>query len=497
MPISQTDQLFQLIKSLSKSEKRNFTVYSSRIQDTENLKYVQLFELMDGQKTLDETQILSKLKDTDKSQYSNLKRHLYKQLMISLRLIYINKKAEIEIREHLDFADILYSKGLYLQSLKLINKAKGLAEATNNDLLRLSLLESEKVIESKHITRSGTNNTFKITYESLKLGENVINNTKLSNLGLLIHAFYIKNGHVKNAKEKEEINRFFEENMPSLDFNTFKFHEKVYFFQSLVWYYYILLDFENCMLHALKWVNLFNENPEMLEHEPDLYMRGYHYVLTSAFYIDDKEKFLKHHDILEKFRKENYKKFSHISQIVSFIYVHHSRMSKYMLLQRYEEGIKVIPNTLKRLSRYKDKLDPHRVMVFHYKIAWMYLMAKKPSEAIDYLNEILKMEVGTLREDIQLYTRLALLLAHYDLNNLAIMDYLVNNARSLAIKFSESNQMQMMTINFFAKITKIPVGDRKLEFRKFDQEMTKLRTNTFEFRAFIYLDICQWLQSKI
>jgi hypothetical protein len=136
-------------------------------------------------------------------------------------------------------------------------------------------------------------------------------------------------------------------------------------------------------------------------------------------------------------------------------------------------------------------------MVFYYKIAWIYLMAKKPSEAIDYLNEILKMEVVALREDIQLYTRLALLLAHYDLNNLGIMDYLVNNARSLAIKFSESNQMQMNTINFFSKITKVPIGERKAAFRKFNDEMDKLRSISYEFRAFIYLDISQWLAHKI
>ncbi|MBP7643228.1 MAG: hypothetical protein KA767_07805, partial [Saprospiraceae bacterium] len=125
MPISQTDQLFTLIKSLSKAEKRNFTVYANRIQDSDTLKYVQLFELMDKQKDLNEPQILQKLKDTDKSQYSNLKRHLYKQIMISLRMIYIQKKADIEIREYLDFVDILYSKGLYIQSLKLLEKAKG------------------------------------------------------------------------------------------------------------------------------------------------------------------------------------------------------------------------------------------------------------------------------------------------------------------------------------------------------------------------------------
>ncbi|MBK8392059.1 MAG: hypothetical protein IPL23_23565 [Saprospiraceae bacterium] len=99
---------------------------------------------MDKQKDLNEPQILQKLKDTDKSQYSNLKRHLYKQIMISLRMIYIQKKADIEIREYLDFVDILYSKGLYIQSLKLLEKAKGLALKSNNDILSFLYLKLKR-----------------------------------------------------------------------------------------------------------------------------------------------------------------------------------------------------------------------------------------------------------------------------------------------------------------------------------------------------------------
>jgi hypothetical protein len=496
MPISQTDQLFKLIKSLTKAEKRNFTVYANRIQDSENLKYMQLFDLMDKQTKLDETQITAKLKDSDKTQYSNLKRHLYKQIMISLRLIYIDKKTDIKIREYLDFADILYSKGLYLQSLKLINTAKTVAEKSNNNILKLSLLESEKIIESKHITRSGTSNTNKITKDSVVAASDVMNSTLLTNLGLLIHAFYINKGHVKNEAQKKEISEFFEQQMPKIDINMLHFHEKVYLYQSLVWYYYILLDFSNCMNYALKWVESFYLHPSMLEDEADLFMRGYHYILTCAFYLDEKEKYLSHLEKLEKFRKESYGKMSPITQIVSFIYVHSGRLNKYILLKRYEEGLTVIPKTIKRITRYKDKLDGHRIMVFYFKFAWMYLMAKQPSKAVDYLNEIQKMEVGALREDIQIYTRIMLLMAHYDLGNLSIMDYLLSNVKQIAIKFSETNPMQTLALQFFSRITRIPVGDRKKETRDFLSKMEVIKANPFERRGFMYLDITEWLKTK-
>lgn len=497
MPISQTDQLFFLVKSLTKAEKRNFTVYSKRIQDTENLGYIQLFEILDKQKDPDDDQILAKLKGIDKSQYSNFKRHLYKQLMISLRLIHIQKKAEIEIREYLDFVDILYSKGLYLQSLKLLQKAKTLADKANNDILYLSLLETEKTIESRHITRSGTDNTALITSQALEKSETILVNIKLSNLRLMVHAFYIKHGHVRNGAESQNIIEFFDKSLPKMDTDKLNFPERVHLYQSLVWYYYILLDFENCSTYAEKWIKTFVDNPEMIAQDPDLYMRGYHYLLTSLFNLREKRTYLKKLGELEKYRKDNYKKFSPNTQIISFLYVHHARLNKYFLEGTYSEGLVEIPKTIKRLQRYKVKMDAHRIMVFYFKFAWMYLMAGQAGKAVDYLNEIQKMEIGALREDIQMYTRVMFIMAHYDLRNYDIIDYLCNSAKSFAQKIEDKNRLQLDTIAFFQKIVRLPEGERKVEFKKFDDYMNALKYDKFERRAFIYVDVTEWLSTKL
>ncbi len=55
-----------------------------------------------------------------KQQLSNLKAHLYKQILISLRLNPSHQNIRVQIREQLDFATILYQKGLYKQSLKIL-----------------------------------------------------------------------------------------------------------------------------------------------------------------------------------------------------------------------------------------------------------------------------------------------------------------------------------------------------------------------------------------
>ena len=184
MPISQSDQLFNLVKSLTKAEKRNFSIYTSRFHDADSMKYIQLFELLDKQKELDESSIAKKF---PKGQLSNLKRHLYSQILISLRLIHKKKSTHIEIRELMDFANILYRKGLYLQALKILDKAYSLAEKLQDDLIQLNIIEFEKVIESRHITRTGTTKTRKL----LNLAEEKLvgssNLVKLTNVKIYLH----------------------------------------------------------------------------------------------------------------------------------------------------------------------------------------------------------------------------------------------------------------------------------------------------------------------
>lgn len=498
MPISQTDQIFNLIKSLTKAEKRNFRLYAKRIQDDNTLKFLQLFDLLDKMDVFDEEMVFKKMKGLDKPQFSNIKRHLYKQILISLRLIHINRKIHIEIREHIDFAQILYDKGLYLQALKILNRAKVLSYKVSNEILILEIIEFEKIIESRHITRTGPAKNLELTSEASAIIKTLSNEIKLSNIRMNLHSFYIEGGHVKSKEEYDKISLFLEENLPQLDFEQMSFREKIFLYQSLVWYNYILLDFERCYSFAMKWVNAMNENALMIDRDPDNYMRAYHYLLTSTFNIYDYENFIIHLKELEKFRKSRYGKFNSTSQIISFLYVHMARLNKHFLEGTFDEGVKIIPRTLRRINKYRDKLDSHRILVFYYKIAWMHLGNSNPGKAVDYLNKIIhEGSENNLRSDIQAYSRIMFLMAHFDEENYEIMDYLVKNVRKYIEKIEEKDTLLTKSIDFFKKVAKLPLGDRRQAFKDFHQELIMIKDAPYEKRAFIYLDITSWVQSKL
>ena len=127
MPSRSTDALFQLIKSLQKSEKRNLKLFVNRNSGSESLKSIQLFDALDKMQEYDEALLLKKVPSVSKLQLSNTKALLYRQILSSLRVLKDDRNVDLQLHEMLDHARILYNKGLYHQTLKVLEKIKDLA----------------------------------------------------------------------------------------------------------------------------------------------------------------------------------------------------------------------------------------------------------------------------------------------------------------------------------------------------------------------------------
>jgi hypothetical protein len=243
MPNHYSDPLFQLIRSLQKSEKRNFKLYIKRNSANEDLKIVQVFDALDKMSSYDDAILLKKLPNIKKQQLSNIKAHLYKQLLASLRLLSSDENIDIQLHEQLDFARILYNKGLYLQSLKILDRLKELAHSYHQDSFLIQIISLEKKIETLHITRSTENRADRLSVEANEVNEKRRKITQLSNLALQLYSWYIKYGHARNEADEEKVKKFFRENLPP-DANEQKgFYERLYFHQCYSWYAFIRQDF--------------------------------------------------------------------------------------------------------------------------------------------------------------------------------------------------------------------------------------------------------------
>ncbi len=205
--------------------------------------------------------------------------------MASLRLIKSTESIDLQLHEQLDYARILYNKGLYLQSLKILDKVKELAISYNQDSFLIQVISLEKKIETLYITRSMQNRADRLSNEANEINEKRRVITKLSNLALQLYSWYIKNGHARSEKDEKGVISFFHENLPAHSTEQTGFYERLYLYQSYCWYSFIRQDFLMCYRYTQKWVDLFIEQPIMINAETAHYIKGMHNLLNSHFIL--------------------------------------------------------------------------------------------------------------------------------------------------------------------------------------------------------------------
>ncbi len=461
MPNRSTDALFQLVKSLEKSEKRNFKLYVKRNSSSEELKIIQLFDALDKLTDYDEGQILKKNKSIKKQQLSNMKAHLYKQILSSLRLIKDENNIDIQLHEQMDHARILFNKGLYLQSLKVLDKLKEMAKNNSQFTYLQQALFFEKKIEGLFITRSMREKADEL------------------------------------SRESDEVNcQFLEENLPAEANNVQGFYERLYLCQSYCWYAFIRQDFLQYYRHTQKWVDLFEEYPNMYDLETAHYIKGVHNLMGAHFDLRNAKKLKEAIQEFEKFSHRKVVKQNDINHILVFVYLTTARINSHFLEGTFSEGLRLVPYIEEKLKEYKLYLDRHRVLVFYYKIASLYFGAGKNEKAIEYLNKIINWKVD-LRTDLQCYARLLHLIAHYELGNFDLLEYLTKSVYRFMSKMESLSAVEEEMFNFLRRSFRVNAHALKHEFEKLLEKLKRYENNPLETRAFSYLDVISWLESKI
>lgn len=490
------DILFQLIKSLEKSEKRHFKLYIKRSSAREDLKIIQLFDAMDKSKDYDEKLILKKLPHIEKPQYANLKAHLYKELLASLRLLKSTSSIDLQLHEQLDYARILYNKGLYLQSLKILEKVKDLAKVYHQESFLIQVISLEKKIETLHITGSGESAADRLTSEANEVNEQRTMITGLSNLALQLYQWYVKHGHARNEKDEKGVKQFFKKNLQADPQKTTGFYQLLYLYQSYCWYAFIRQDFLMYYRYSRKWIELFNREPLMITVETGHYIKGMHNLLTASFNLRNFRQFDNYLSRFERFTFSKVANHHDNFRMQAFVYLTSAKINQHLMKGTFNEGVKLVPEIENGLDEFSLYIDRHRVLVIQYKTALLYFGNGDYESSIDQLQKIINGPVD-IRIDLQCYARLLHLMAHFELGNDAIIESLIRSvfrfmSRMENLTVVEEEMFKFIRNNVYESAEKLKPGLKKLLTR-----IKQFEKNRFETRVFSYLDIISWVESKV
>ncbi|HCW65465.1 MAG TPA: hypothetical protein DG752_12425, partial [Leeuwenhoekiella sp.] len=127
----------------------------------------------------------------------------------------------------------------------------------------------------------------------------------------------------------------------------------------------------------------------------------------------------------------------------------------------------------------------------------LYFGNGQNKKCIEYLGKIINNKSLKMREDLMCFARILNLVAHYE----AGMDYhletLLKSTYKFLIKMDDLHEVQKEMIKFLRNLGDIFPGELKNEFKKLRSRLEVYEDDPYERRAFLYLDILSWLDSRI
>lgn len=488
-----TPAVFQLIHSLSKSEKRYFKLFTSLQGGMKD--YHHLFDLMEKESNFEMVRKQFAARKNDAAFEATCK-YLYKVLTDSLIQGRMETDKTTRILNTLMKARVLFEKSLYEEGLALIEKAKKDAAESEEFLIQLWASQTElyylsnlnfHTIDEKELVEK----QMKIA-ELLKYQKNIHQHTSLYEL--LRHRL-MYSGEVRTQEQKIRLNDLV---VSELNYNsnpladTFESEKIHLLFQS---YYFITINDPKSALKTFFELNdLLDKNKNLWIERPVDYLSTIEGILESLLLV---KRYKEIGLFLEKLQhiSINSVYFKVMVERVRFIYtcaslIHAGEFAELSSVRKQFEG---------ELFRKIHLLDLSKRAEIHLFDAIIHIGLGNMNQAHKELNKVLL--ESKLFYSLPSYRtfRLLHLLIHYELKNFDYIDYEIRSLkRTLKSESGKSFKIEKIIFRFFQK-RHLPVSykARELEWKGFEKAFKKCETDVYEMHLMRIFDFGSWVQARI
>ncbi|MBP3357238.1 MAG: hypothetical protein J6K95_08790 [Rikenellaceae bacterium] len=489
------DMVFDLVKCMSKAEKRQFKLYATRFAANSGAKFLALFDCLDSMESYDEGRILRRC-PVKKEQLPNMKAHLYRQILVSIRLLDVQRSPRLQLHEHLDFAQILYDKGLYRHAARLLEKGAEQARRLELHSSCLEVLAMQADVEATSMPDDMAARSESYTRRTARLCANIGNIENLSDMVTRLCSLHQQLGYARSERDLTLIAAYFRPKLEAYARRIGSFTERYYFYQAMAWFHYIQHNFALSYRYSRKWVELFEGNPWMKEWMYADFLKGYDRILDGVFMMR-KYKLLK--SIVRRFEAE-YPAISSFNDNASMLarrILLVARLNLCFIEGDFEGGLLPAADMEQFLLRYPAQLSLHTKMQIRYKLACIYFGAGDYVRCMQSLAWIIGTKDPMLRRDLQCYARMLNLIASYEAGVDYHIDSQIKSVFRFVVRMNDMHVVQREILAFLKKLSIAGPGGVRGELKVLYGNLKPYENHPDERRVFYYLDILSWLESKI
>ncbi len=497
--MKRNDSLFRLIKSLSKSEKRFFKIYSSRHVIGEQNNYIQLFDAIDKQKSYREDLILKKFaKKKFARRISVAKSYLYELILKSMNVYHAQNSVEAQLRELLGNIAFLFEKNIFDQTSKLLTKAQKLViEYELLSFLPAIIRWQKKLLEAQFYADNSEADLFQLHEEEKTILHKLLNT---NDYWLLYSRFYYHHTHQGIVGNRADLELFTQiTNAPLLqdESQALSYHSQLLLYKTYSTYYFITRDFPNCYTYSKKLVNLLESRPELLKLDSMLYVNSVNNLLNMAGPMGKSDERTDYLDRLQTMMEDKSFKKSEALNIKLFqAYYYHSLIHHNS--GNFTEGMPYVRAMEEGLGIYKERMDTMGVVMLCFYAFHVSFGAEEYEYAHQWLQQILTHDDSNIRQDIYNFSKILNLITVYEMGDTQLLPATIKSTYAFLYKKEKQYQLETLMLKFLKKLTQNPSSQQlKTLLLNARNDLQALQNDNMERRVFAYFDFIAWLHSKV
>ena len=496
--MGRSDSLFELIKSMSKSEKRYFKIFAQKHVIGKQNKYVLLFDLLDKMSAYDREAVNAAYqKIGTKNNKTTTKQYLIKIILESLSAFTKSHDIELQLKEQIIHIKLLTGRSIFSEALRLLKKAKKTATKYHFHFLYQELLELENVLLFYQYSNSTSNFLKEAENNYQKRTDNWI---VLKELTDIIHQLLRLNNHLnykgqsKTELQSSYIQEIIHHPLVQEGMESEHLYIRLNAHEILSSYYAAIMDFNQSYEIARKAYRYILDNrTEIINYNPSLYINTTCNFLNKSFFAGDLETCKKTLLTFGKFDTQN------LSLKSSYLLNYFIYSLAYIINTADFEGFdKLVVQIKKDLKAYSYNMDTARLLLIKSMVSNCFFIRQNYREAIYwidlYLNDPERDSLQKIYEPALIYRMLIFL----DSDDLDYFDVLLKKLKKQLKNGNDYPQFCRCFISFFeTAASTINVEKRKKIYRQLRDSLLNLLSQQEDIPALTYFPFIVWVNAKL
>lgn len=488
-----SDDLYQLIASMDKNEKRYCRLALQRGVGKEATRSLALFDAVVGMRTYDEALLRKKLKGTQAERHFAAAKHdLYLTLLRYLHSYHAAKDPYNKVRELLDAADILLTRGLLPQSQKLNARAMVLAKRYDLYTRQINSLSLEFNIRFHH-SKMRVPEIEQLFDEIDDAHLHSSNYWEYRRFVEVLAAMLLYDGKPRNADERRRYDTIVHNPLLQDLRKAKSFEARRLFHDAWRLYYLAVRDYERGYRNSLDHIALL-ESPEGREKASAInYPVILHTHLTICIRLDKldeaEEAYRKMLNIPQKYRIDAVRKKQVEYNCLLAIAV--ARLD-FAAINRHA------PTILGYVRENAALLSEQIQVSFPFIIAFAQFRLGAYKQALRTLGPLMNETYGGIREDYQLLTKLLRMMIHYEMGDYDLIPYLWRSSYRYLKRRNGLYRFERVILDFLRKLPDAATErKRRTLFAETRDSLIELKNDPNEEEMVAWFNIIPWLDEKI